>query len=326
MTLRKSTLTKRVIASLFTGMLFFAGPVTADNVGVGTTKGGATATVSAGLSNVVSIYSGHQMRPQPMGGTNQYIPIVNAGELEFGISNAMQAYMAISGTGLSEGSPNENLRLAATLMTFRLGLFVRADSDIRSAADLRGKRIPSEFTASPLFRYLMEAFLTNAGLGWDDVSLVPQTALRQHWSAFAQGEIDVAIGVVGSGPIKQANAAVGGVRFLSLSTDDAAMKRTLALAPRTATQTVNPAPPFVGVEEPIEVLTYAYLLWANKDVSNEIVHDIVKSIYENEDELRAASPLWKSHSSNTMSKSFGPEMPYHPGAIQYFKEVGIWSE
>ena len=297
----------------------------AGTVGVGTTKGGATAAVSAGLANVVSTHSGHQMRPQPMGGTNQYIPIVNAGELEFGISNAMPAYMAISGTGLSEGSPNKNLRLVASLMTFKLGLFVRADSDIKSIADLRGKRIPSEFTASPLFRHLMAAHLTNAGLGWDDVTLVPQPALRQHWAAFGKGEIDVAIGAIGSGSVKQASAAVGGIRFLPLAPGDEAEKRTLTLAPKSTIKTITPSKPILGVTEPIDVLHYTYLLWASKDVSDNVVYDVVKSIYDNEEAFHAASPLWRSHRSKTMSTDFGPEMQYHPAAIRFFEDVGIWS-
>ena len=70
-------------------------------VGIGTTKGGATAQVSAGISKIASAYGGMQMRPQPMGGTQQYIPIVNAGELEFGIANAMQTYMAVKGINVA---------------------------------------------------------------------------------------------------------------------------------------------------------------------------------------------------------------------------------
>ncbi len=122
-------------ALAFAGMLFASGQAMAASIGIGTTKGGATAAVSAGLSKIVSAHSGHQMRPQPMGGTQQYIPLVNAGELEFGVSNAMQAYMAISGTGLSKGKKNPNLRLVATLMTFRTGLFVPSKSGIKTVAD-----------------------------------------------------------------------------------------------------------------------------------------------------------------------------------------------
>ncbi|MCZ7564050.1 MAG: TAXI family TRAP transporter solute-binding subunit [Burkholderiales bacterium] len=168
--------------------LAFAAAAHAQTVGVGTTKGGATAQVSAALAKVVSANSGMQMRPQPMGGTQQYIPLVNSGELEFGISNMMQAYMAFSGTGLSKGSRHDNLRLVSTLMVFRIGVFVRSDSGIKSVADLKGKRVPSEYTSAPLFHHLMTAFLANGGLEWKDVQPVPQAALAPHWGGNLAGQ------------------------------------------------------------------------------------------------------------------------------------------
>ena len=314
----------RIGALAFAGALVATSQVMAASIGIGTTKGGATAAVSAGLSKVVSAHSGHQMRPQPMGGTQQYIPLVNAGELEFGVSNAMQAYMAISGTGLSKGKKNSNLRLVATLMTFKTGLFVATKSGIKSVADLKGKRVPGVFSASPLFKFLIEANLANAGLTWKDVNVVPQTALRQHWGAFGQGKIDVAIGAIGSGPIKKANAAVGGVTFLSLSQDDAAKKRTLKLAPKTSIKTVKPAKPFVGVSKPTNSIHFEYLLWAHKGVSDKVVYDVVKAIHAHEKDLHQASPLWRSHRSKRMGLSFGAEMPYHPGAVKFYKEAGVW--
>ncbi len=63
-------------------------------IGLGSTKGGATAQVAAAISKVVTTKSDLQMRTQVMGGTQQYIPVVNAGELAFGLSNMPQYWMA----------------------------------------------------------------------------------------------------------------------------------------------------------------------------------------------------------------------------------------
>ena len=68
-----------VAAAAVVGALAMAAPSAAQSVGIGSTKGGATAQVTAGISKVVSAHSGMQMRPQPMGGTQQYMPGVNAG-------------------------------------------------------------------------------------------------------------------------------------------------------------------------------------------------------------------------------------------------------
>ena len=69
----------------------------AQTIGIGATKAGAVAQITATISKAVSEHGGVQMRKQTMGGTQQYIPVVNAGELEFGISNIAQYHMARTG-------------------------------------------------------------------------------------------------------------------------------------------------------------------------------------------------------------------------------------
>jgi len=324
MNLRITNSNGGIAAAAVVAALFAAGTSAAQSVGIGSTKGGATAQVTAGISKVVSAHSGMQMRPQPMGGTQQYIPLVNAGELEFGVSNAMQAYMAFTGTGLAKGKNYPNLRVVATLMTFRVGMFAAKKSGIKSVADLKGKRVPGKFSASPLFRFLISANLANGGISYDDVKMVPQTALRQHWQAFSQGKIDVAIGAIGSGIIKKMDAAVGGIEFLDMSNSKAAVARTLKFAPRTYIKVVKPGKPFVGITKPTNAIHFDYLLWAHKGVSDKVVAAVTKALYEHEKELHGFSPLWRSHRSKRMGKSFGREMPYHPGAIAYYKKIGIW--
>ncbi|MAF47612.1 MAG: TAXI family TRAP transporter solute-binding subunit [Rhodospirillales bacterium] len=309
------------IFSAFGVAALIAGSASAQTVGIGTTKGGATAQVAAAISKTVSKHSGLQMRTQVMGGTQKYIPVVNGGELEFGISNIMQYFMAVDGSGLSAGHKYSNLRLAATMMTFRTGVLVAKNSGINTTADLRGKRVPSGFKGAPLFQFFMTSFLANGGLGWGDVKKVPQIGLRQHWNAFKQGKVDVVIGAVGSGAIKDMNAKVkGGVKYVSLSQGTKAA--TLKHIPKTGFREVKPAKPLVGVLKPTTIIAFDYNLWVNKGVSDAIVYKVVKAMYDNEKELKAAGPLWRSHFSKNMARDRG--MPYHPGAAKFYKEVGIW--
>ena len=296
----------------------------AQTVGIGTTKGGATAQVTAAISKIVSSHAGGlQMRTQVMGGTQKYIPIVNAGKLEFGVSNMMQYYMAQKGIGLSKGHKYKNLRLLATMMTFRIGWLVPRNSNLKKVSDFRGKRVPHGFKAAPLFHFLLSAGLANDGLSYDDVKKIPAVGLRQHWNMFKQGKLDVAWGGIGAGHVKDMNAKIkGGVRFLSLDTSSSATKRTLSFAPKTFFINVKPAKPLVGVLEPVNVIGFNYMMWAHKDVPGPTVAKVVKAMYENEKELKSMSPLWRTHSSKGMAKDQGEA--YHPGAIKFYKQAGIW--
>ena len=77
-----------------------AAPANAEMVGIGTTKSTAVAQMTAAISKVVSEHSGLQMRTQAMGGTQQYIPVVNDGQLDFGVGNMFQT---VSGLSLASG-------------------------------------------------------------------------------------------------------------------------------------------------------------------------------------------------------------------------------
>ena len=57
---------------------------------------------------------------------------------------------------------------------------------------------------------------------------------------------------------------------------------------------------------------------------NDVVAKVVKAMHGSEKELHAAGPFWRSHKANNMAKDQGA--PYHPGAISFYKEAGIWPE
>ena len=113
------------------------------------------------------------------GWVQQYIPVVNAGELEFGISNIPQYDMARNGTGLSKGTKHENLQLIATIMKFTVSPVVGLKSGITKVADLKGKRMAVGFKGAPRMNtFIMVRWqrqLTPA-----DIKPVPQVGLVQH--------------------------------------------------------------------------------------------------------------------------------------------------
>ena len=104
-----------------TAVALIGANASAETVGLGTTKGGLTAQVTATISKVVSTHSdGLQMRTQVMGGTQKYIPVVNAGELEFGVSNISNIMQYTQSPPRRErtGSCSGNCRLRQRLLHF----------------------------------------------------------------------------------------------------------------------------------------------------------------------------------------------------------------
>jgi TRAP transporter TAXI family solute receptor len=300
----------------------FAGSVYSQTVGIGSTKGGVLASVVATVAKVVTLQSDLKMRPQPMGGTQQYIPVVNAGELPFGISNAVQFNMALGGTGISKRK-YPNLRLVSQLMTFRTGPIVAGNSSIKKLSDIRGKRVPFGFKASPLFQHIFTGYLTNAGLTWDDVVKVPTVALRQNWNLFKQGKTDLSIGNPGSGLNKGLMAAIkGGIRHVTLNKGTPGAAKLLNDLPKMFYYPLGPNKKYPAVEGNLQMMGMNFLLWTHKGASEQLIYKVAKALYESESNLKESGPVWGNYKTSNMANDNGGS--FHPGAVKLFKEKGIW--
>ena len=302
---------------------FAATAANAQTVGIGSTKSSMVAAMTTAISGVVSGKSILKMRRQVMGGTQKYIPVVNAGELEFGVSNMIQYSMAIDGRGLSN-KPYKNLQLVATLMRFRTGLLVRNDSDIKTVADLKGKRLPHGFKGAPLFDAFFKGMLATTGLTYADADHIPTVGLSQSWNLFKQGKVDSVIAGVGGGPNKDMNAKIpSGVRYLSFPTDTPAAKAAIATLRGGAFEMVEKRKPYVAIRTPAVLIGYDFMLFAHKGVPQETVYKVAKSMVEGVKDLHAVSPVWKSYDAKRSQKDQG--YAYHAGAMKLYKEKGLWT-
>lgn len=299
-----------------------AGGAAAQSVGVGTTKGGAAAGMAAAIAKAVSSASAIQMRPRPMGGTQQYIPVVNAGQLEFGVANAIQLNMAYQGTGLSKGRDYSNVRMAASLMVFRVGLFASAESGIMRAEQLKGLRLPGGFKSSPLMKLFMDAFLEIGGLDWGQVTPVNYVGLRQHWAGYKQGKINVGLAAVGSAPTRDIAANAGAIQWIDLSQSANAQSIIVKYLPGSTITKLGASKRLPGLAKPSSAVSYDYTFFASTQTDADQVYHAVKALHAKEKELKAASPIWRSHKADRMARK--QNVPYHPGAIRFYKEIGIW--
>jgi len=303
------------IAALF----FLASPAAGQEYTLGSTKGTANYQTAVSLSKILR-YNGLEVTPIPHRGTQSYIDRVDRGEIDFGISNIAQITWAVRGTVIAKRK-HPNLRLVANLQQFRTGLLVRHDSGIKSVADLKGKRIPTEFKSSPMFHKGMIAWLTNGNVSLDDVSQVPVSSLGTSWKAFTNGDVDVVIGAIGSGSIKKLNASIpGGVRWLSF--DPAGEKTMFKNYPGYSLQLIKPSKGTPGVRTDIYAIHFPYTLWAHKDVSAEAVSWAVKYLYWSEKNLRAASPFFKTFDAKNMTK-VNNGIQWHKGALSAYDYLGL---
>lgn len=304
----------------FLALLVAATPALAQVVGLGTTQGGATGQIATAIAQVVSQHGGLQVRPQAVANTAQYIPPINAGQLEFGIANAPQTANAFTGTGMSAGQANANLRMVGTLFPFNAGLAATVSGGMRAYADLRGKRVPW-FPENSLGDVIMRAALEAGGLTPNDVTRVPMANFPRMFDAFKAGQTDVSIAAVGSqNMIDFQQSITGGVRFLSLRQQDQAVIAKWLPGARLRTMPVNPTN--IGIAADTVVFSYAYTLFTHVRMADDVVYRVAKTMFERAADLRATSPLWEEYEPRDLGADIGG-VPFHPGALRFLREAGI---
>lgn len=126
-------------------------------------------STAAAIGKVLADKAGLKMTLQAIGGSSQYIPLINAGEVPFGIANVYETNLGVTGIDYFKDRPTKDLRTVAILYPLRNTIFVRKDSDIKKLSDLKGKRGPVGFTAQKVLTAVTNAALAPGGLTLDDV-------------------------------------------------------------------------------------------------------------------------------------------------------------
>lgn len=308
------------LAAALVAWIAFAGTAGAQTIGLGTTQGGATGQIATAIAQVVTQNGGGlQVRPQQVATTAQYIPPINAGQLEFGIANAPQTANAFTGTGMSAGQPNPNLRLVASLFPFNAGLVATKASGMNGYADLKGKKLPW-FPDNSLGDVIMRMSVEAGGLKPDDVVRVPMANFPRMFEAFKAGQIDVSIATTGSQNVIDFNQTIqGGVKFLSFAAKDAELVGNRMPGTRLRTVPVGPTNP--GVEANTLVFSYDYTLFTHAGMAEDVVYRVTKTMFENAAALKATGPLWEEYDPAKLSSGIG--VPFHPGAKRFYAEKGM---
>ena len=292
-------------------------------------------SMGTGLAKVATDVGPVQVIVQPFAGGPAWIPqMVSAGKPEVGLLNSVEGWQALTGKatpkplpeGMSIPAPYEkafsNLRALMMGTDLNTGMLVRKDSKYQTTADLKGSRIAWGFKAhagAALAAYTNAALMGFTAKDFQPVEIPgPAEAVR----GLAEGRLDAACVAVGMGAIAEADAQVG-VRFLDASKDPANLKVAQGMMPggRVVTLKGGSSP---GIVKDTEVWGYPTVLLVQSNMPDNVAYTLVKTWWENHEKLGPLSPSLKNWKPDIfVSKT--ATVPYHPGAIAFYKEKGVWS-
>ncbi|MGH6924983.1 MAG: TAXI family TRAP transporter solute-binding subunit [Propylenella sp.] len=317
----------RGFAALIAGAVAaaWAGYAAAQTVAISTLPPGAINNVqAAAVAKVVQENSDLQMRLITFNSPAAIIGAAQNGQSEFAYTSNEEAGDAFNGTNAYDGKAMQDLRVAFTVFPFRVGIIVRANSDIKTVADLKGKRIGTEWTGFRQGIALWNGLLGNAGLSLDDVDPVPTTDLLRAADDFKAGKSDAFMFAVGGPKVAEAHAAIeGGVRFLDMDDSPDAVARMQAVRHEYHVAKQNPAPPLAGIPEPTNLMEYYIVMLTSKNTPDDLVYKVVEAVFPNKEQLVAGHPSFNNFTPEGMAVQHD-RLEYHPGAIKFFREKGIW--
>ena len=314
--------------SLLCATIFLCAATAADAqvVGVATNpQGSAYYSVGAAVAGVMQQKGGLTARVQPMSGSTAYAPLVNRGEVEFGLMNVIDVVNAYEGIINFKDRKNPDLRLVGALFPITVGMAVPANSPIKSIADLKGQRLPTQFTAQNTFAFVQNAMLANGGVVIGDARPFPVSEYTKGVSALGDGKVDSAPVNPQTGIAQEVHVALasrGGIRYLPLIDTPEAVAAMQKVFPGAYLKVMEPSSALPGIAAPTRLMFYDAFLVTSSHVSADVVYKATKAIYENKAALEAAAATLKAFDPSVMSQA--NTVPYHPGAEKFFKEAKQW--
>lgn len=292
-----------------------AGAATFLNIGTGTT-GGTYYPVGAGIAKIWSTHiKDMKANAQSTGGTMQNIQLISKEEAEVGFADGLY-YFAYLGKGLFEGNPQKGLRGLVPLYPEPIHFLVPKGSGIKTIADLKGKRVSTgavgsgtEATAKMLLRL--------GGLDPEKDLRCEPLGLSDTASAMADKHIDAAltVGALGIAGVVEMTT-LGLVEFVDLPED--LVKKVGEELPYMNPFTI-PADTYKGQSQAVRTFGSWNILVVTDKLSEELVYEMTKTLFENKADLLLISPRVESMNTDNIGYI---QIPLHPGAEKYYKEVG----
>jgi len=254
------------------------------------------------------------------GGSVFNVNAVMTGDLEFGVVQSDRQYQAVNGMAeWKDKGSQKDLRAVFTIHPESITLVAADDSGINSIQDLKGKRVNIGNPGSGQRQNSIDA-LEVAGLAWKSDITAEGVKAAEAPGLLQDGRIDAFFYTVGhpNGNIKEATSGKRKVHMVPITGID----NLLAKYPYYA-KAVVPMKFYSGATNDGDVETFgvkATFVTSSK-VPDEIVYAITKEVFDNFEAFKKLHPAYGVLTKKNMLE--GMSAPIHPGAMKYFKEVGL---
>jgi TRAP transporter TAXI family solute receptor len=257
------------------------------------------------------------IEPRNTKGSNENIPLLEAGQLDLALVAGEPSYEAFMGIG----RPRTRLKIL-TAMYSSPGMFVvRADSPYKTIRDLVDKPVAFGAKGSGLpilSRYVLD------GLGLkqdDDFQSIYLDRAADGPTMVLDGRVAALWGAgIGWPGFATMAASPGGARFIAPDAGEIARIRAkhTFLKPLTV-----PAGSYPNQNAPIDALGSWSFVLARENLPDDVAYRLARSLHGVESTFcKKLAQACETTAANTVAAAPSPEL-IHPGVLKYFREIGV---
>lgn len=281
---------------------------------------GALYRMGIGYGEIIKKHMNIPVTVQATEGGGFNISLVSRGEMDLGFCQSVQSYDAARGVGLYEKMGKQPIRNLWVTYPAPIALCTHENSDIKTPADIRGKQYMFVLKGATAMTLYGDALLEAYGMTRKDC--IAQVLSGSTELIEAVKEKRTAVwhypGSLVRHAVWEQITQQAAVRFISIGKEQAASIH-------------KKYPQFSFIEFPANIYrnqnyTFNTASWwsyffCHENLSDELAYEITKTCWENRKELLPLDPLFEEFNIDTALDS---NMPFHAGAIRYFKEKGVW--
>jgi TRAP transporter TAXI family solute receptor len=203
-------------------------------------------------------------------------------------------------------------------------MYSRGDAGFKTIADLKEKRLPQSPGA---YEWSLNnaGILAFGGLTLEDVKIVTVSGIQAALKGPLEGTLDATQGSLFSSAVVELAASPHGVHWFDMpASDGEGWKRQEKVTPWARPIKTGAA----GLKDGQTITGAGYEdgIYSTTAVSEDIVYAFCLAMYRGIDTYRKMDKgllkwTWEqAHSAEVM-----PYVPYHPGAVKFLKEKGVWT-
>jgi uncharacterized protein len=283
------------------------------------------------LADILNKYTDLKASALPQSGMPAVLSLLEEGAIQVGTISAPIAQMANTGTRLQEGK-QQDLRLLHPLYSVEQALLAAGDTNIKTAADLAGQKVSGRYTGDPGTELGILGQLANRGQSYDTVTVVPVANYPESVKAVIERRADVVASGLTSPLIQQLHAARG-FHPIPADTSKEAVARTRKAAPGFNVSKVEKSDPSLkwladdpNMPDELTLLQYWFYFVCTPKLDEETAYLITKTVWEHYKELASVQIKFGRDWNPEHMATADASVPYHPGVVRFFKEVGAWTD